>query len=107
MTKHEELAAFNAFIKSLPQNTYLRPWLASIMPEIERELRCDIFPEHTPASWAEAVRKQAQEESQRLTNAAHREAAVILDNARMKEEEVAQKRLKLHNELLRMAKGLY
>jgi hypothetical protein len=107
MTKQQEIAALRAFVEALPENTYLRPWLESIKPEIERELRCDMFPEHTPISWAEAVRKQAQDEAQRITDAAHREAAAIIEKARLKEEEVAQKRLRLYTELQRMAKELY
>jgi cell division septum initiation protein DivIVA len=107
MTKQQELAAFNAFIETLPQNTYLRPWLDSIKYDVERDVRCDMFIEHTPISWAESVRKQAQDESQRITDAAHREAAAIIEKARLKGEEVTQKRLRLYNELQRMAKELY
>ena len=75
--------------------------------DVERDLRCDMYPEHTPTSWAEEVRKQAQEEAQRITNAAHREAAAIHEKARLKEEEVAQKRLRLHNDLKKMVGELY
>lgn len=107
MTKQEELAAFESFIASLPENTYLRPWLNSIRYDIERDLRSDVFPEHSPREWAMVVRKSANDESQRITDAAHREAAAIIEKARLKEEEVAQKRLRLHSELQRMAKELY
>ena len=107
MTKQEEIAALRTFIAALPTTTYLRPWLESVEPEIKRELRCDMYPEHTPASWAESVRKQAQDEAQRITDAAHREAAAILEKARMKEDEVAQKRLRLYRDLKKIMGELY
>lgn len=107
MTKEQELEVFSAFADSFPQDTYLRPWLDSIRADVERELRCDMFPSHTPTSWAAAVRKQAQEDAQRITSEAHREAAAILEQARMQEDEVARKRLRLYMDLKAAMSGLY
>lgn len=45
MTKSEELAALDGFIASLPADTYLSPWLREVRGEVERMIRCDIFPD--------------------------------------------------------------
>jgi hypothetical protein len=43
MTKAEELNAVKNFTASLPTDSYLRPWLESVLPEIEADIRSD-FP---------------------------------------------------------------
>jgi hypothetical protein len=43
MTKKQETQALQSFTESLPKDTYLRPWLESILLEVEREIRSD-FP---------------------------------------------------------------
>jgi cell division septum initiation protein DivIVA len=48
MTKAEEMQRYDDFVRKLPQDSYLRPWLAEIRDEVEADLRCDIFPSHTP-----------------------------------------------------------
>jgi hypothetical protein len=43
MTKKEEHEALQKFTDSLPAYTYLRPWLESVLIEVEAEIRRD-FP---------------------------------------------------------------
>jgi len=48
MTKAEEMHALNAFIQSMPRNSYLRPWLEDIAPVIEKDLAGDVIPFISP-----------------------------------------------------------
>ena len=41
MTKQSELEALREFIARLPEDSYLRPWLSSVLPEIECDIRSD------------------------------------------------------------------
>ena len=43
MTKQQELDALRRFTESIPHDSYLRPWLEEIMPQIEADIRND-FP---------------------------------------------------------------
>lgn len=45
LSKHEELDRLDAFIASLPEDTYLRPALTSFRPFIERDMTDDFIPE--------------------------------------------------------------
>ena len=44
MTKLEEMKRYDAFVATLAEDSYLRPWLTSIRDGIERDLRCDVIP---------------------------------------------------------------
>jgi hypothetical protein len=48
MTKAEEMQRYDEFVRKLPQDSYLRPWLAGIRDHVETDLRNDIIPEHSP-----------------------------------------------------------
>ena len=43
MTKATEIATLKGFTERLPHDSYLRPWLESILPEVEADIRND-FP---------------------------------------------------------------
>ena len=43
MTKQQEIDAFRKFIGSIPQESYLRPWLDEIAAQVEADIRND-FP---------------------------------------------------------------
>jgi hypothetical protein len=45
MTKAEELKALEKFIMSMPHESYIRPALAELMPQIERDMASDIQPD--------------------------------------------------------------
>jgi len=50
MTKNQEIQALETFIQSLPVDSYLRPWLTDILPDIQREIACDYIPAISPAT---------------------------------------------------------
>lgn len=43
MSKNQELQRLDQFIASLPKDSYLRPWLEDVRPQVESEIRSD-FP---------------------------------------------------------------
>ena len=55
MTKQDELDSLDAFIASLPADTYLRPWLTQVRHEVARCIRGDIFPDVSLAETAARV----------------------------------------------------
>ena len=73
MTKSEELQAITHFTTSLPKDSYLRPWLESILPGIEAEIRCDF-----PVSPSLA---NTRIECQQLITAAKAQAQTIITQA--------------------------
>jgi hypothetical protein len=48
MTKAQEIQAYHAFIQSLPEASYIRPWLAEISVEVEAIIRSDLPIELSP-----------------------------------------------------------
>ena len=48
-TKAQEMAILQRTITELGPDTYLGPWLKSLLAELERDLRCDLFPMQTLA----------------------------------------------------------
>ncbi len=54
LSKQEELDRLDAFIASLPEDTYLRPALTSFRPYIERDMRSDFIPD-LEMLWYKAV----------------------------------------------------
>lgn len=96
MTKQAELEALDRFTASLPADSYLRPWLESIRPEVEHDIRCD-FP--IAASVKETRRQcevmltEARQQAAAITRQAHHEAQQIRTGAaRSRDELIAQLR---------------
>lgn len=89
MTKDQELRALEAFIASLPQNTYLRPWLAAVLPEVRAALRQDILPQETvigPAACYDAI-AQARSQAGTIVLDAKQLAKEMLEQARLDAQE--------------------
>ena len=107
MTKSEELDHLRAFTASLDTDTYLRPWLESVLPEVEREIRCD-FP-LSPS--VEASRKQAIAEASEIMVAATEKANNIVAaaeaKARKMEDRASSYQSRVANCLSSMANRLY
>jgi hypothetical protein len=80
MTKNDEIKAISTFANSLPADTYLKPWLVSLLPEIERELTSDFIP-----SFSLAERKKQCDE---MTSAATERAAEIISRAEKQAAEI-------------------
>lgn len=85
MSKNQELQRLEQFIASLPKDSYLRPWLEDVRPQVESEIRSD-FPV-SPSLFATRVDCDALKETTRahctaLFEAAQREADRIITTAR-------------------------
>ena len=44
MTKEQELLRFEEFARNFPSNSYIGPWLQSVLPELRNNLSSDIIP---------------------------------------------------------------
>jgi cell division septum initiation protein DivIVA len=102
MTKAEEMQRYDEFVRKMPQDSYLRPWLETIREEVERDLRCDIFPSQTPRETHERCRKlhletasfirkqldRKRTDAARIIADAKKEAERITDAARSEVEQI-------------------
>ena len=61
MTKEQEITALSNFIGSLPDESYLKPWLTDILPSIESDLRGDIVPFISPRDLLHEANKYSAE----------------------------------------------
>jgi hypothetical protein len=81
MSKADEIGMLRAFVASLPPGSYLGPWLLSVLPEIEADMKGDIFPSVTPEDTrkrCDAIEKQAAEVAARVIEKGKREAAALV-----------------------------
>lgn len=98
MTKTQEIVALQEFIRSLPEDTYLRPWLEGVFLEVERAIRCDFLVEVSPTESARrcaAEIAQAQDKAKAIVASAEREKERILiaashESQKVRDEAVAQ-----------------
>ena len=84
MTKSQELAIIDKAIAALPQDSYLRPWLIGIRPEIEALMRSDILPEISISetrTHCEMLRKEALQHAEATKKSAKEFADKIVANA--------------------------
>lgn len=77
MTKATEIALLKEFTNSLPKDTYLRPWLEDVIPEVEREIISDFMP--TPS--VSECRRRAEDEARGIILNAVARAEAILKEA--------------------------
>jgi len=83
MTKQQEIAALRTFAESLPENTYLRPWLRDVLPIIERDITSDFFPApFTPSEWKRERMEAAEHQAQHIIDKAN--TSVFLTNQECK-----------------------
>ena len=66
MTKEQEITALSNFIESLPDESYLKPWLTDILPSIESDLRGDIIPFISPRDLLHEANKYRAERKAEL-----------------------------------------
>lgn len=88
MNKAQEIAHLTQFIAALPKDSYLKPWFESVLPEVSRDIRNDIFPSATvdvvrkecesrvaeAKASAESIIKHATDAAARITAEANRDA---------------------------------
>lgn len=75
MTKTQEIETIKTFTMSLPQDSYLRPWLEEVMPQIEADIRND-FPVHVMTI------SQMNRHCAQIENDAKQRMAEMLEKAR-------------------------
>jgi multidrug resistance efflux pump len=84
MTKNQELLELKSLSAKLGPDSYIGPWLASIIPEIECDVRSDLQPMIT---WFEARKQAAQaindarKEYERIIQEAQQHASRITKTA--------------------------
>jgi hypothetical protein len=90
MTKQQEIAALRAFAESLPENTYLRPWLLDVLPIVERDINSDLFPSpYTPSDWKREWMEAAGHQAQHIIDKANTSAYIINQDANMMRDKAA------------------
>lgn len=85
MTKTHEMQAFDAFIASLPVDSYLHPWLSGIRDLVETDLRNDIIPDRTLSQTYQENRRieaEARANATRIIEDAKKQAARIIEDAK-------------------------
>jgi hypothetical protein len=80
MTKAQEIQAYHAFIQSLPEASYIRPWLTEVAVEVETLIRSDIIPDLSPRKAQLAaleLRQKSLAEAKEIIESAENDAAHI------------------------------
>lgn len=99
MTKTEEITSIKDFAARLPVDSYLRPWLESVLPEIESDIRND-FPVSPSLKLArikcDRLVSDARQHCDAVRQRADQEAAQIIHHARNEAEGI---RLRLFDDL--------
>ncbi len=117
MTKAEEMQRYDAFVASLPQDSYLRPWLRDIRDQVATDLRNDIIPEMTPReAYAQCIqaRKEAAAHIRRDLDRKRQDAARIIAEATAKaasitarvEQDAEATRRELQDDIFRLRHAL-
>ncbi len=98
MTKNQEIETLRAFIATLPEASYLRPWLTDILPDIQREIACDYIPAISPTILREEAEKrrakftayvtECKAEILRQNEAAQTEAKRIITEAQKRADQI-------------------
>ena len=98
MTKNQEIETLRAFIETLPEASYLRPWLTDILPDIQREIACDYIPAISPTTIREEFAKHRAEmlkhresiyaETERCKEAIEEERKRIITEAQKRADQI-------------------
>ena len=83
MCKQEEIDALTAFTESLPRDSYLRPWLEDVLPQVRADIRNDF-----PVSPCMTITRH---ECRKLVEGANIEAKGIIANAVREAAELERK----------------
>lgn len=87
MAKAVEMERYDAFLRSLPQDSYLRPWLSSIRDSVRADIANDIIPEvtlHETFHQCQAAHQAARKWAAQCHADAERRAAGIIEEAQKK-----------------------
>lgn len=100
MTKLEEMARYDAFLRTLPEDSYLRPWLAAIRDEVASDLRSDIIPECTPRETyhqCRQIRADSEAAREATRDAAAREADRIIAHSTAAAKDITDRAERIAN----------
>ena len=92
MTKQQEIEVLNKAIAALGPDSYLGPWLAEVRAEVESNIRSDFFPQVTLADsrkQAQVIFNAAQEQANKIIEAAGQKALDIEKDAKRVRETIA------------------
>jgi len=85
MTKQEEIDSLKTYTASLPKDSYLRPWLEDVLPQVETDIRND-FPVSPSLvetrRWCREREAEAQRQANSIISKAVRETAELQENDR-------------------------
>lgn len=93
MNKDQEIASLHAYIRTLPANSYIRPWLVEIAPHVENIIRGDMPIELCPRKAQLEVmdlRQKGCETVAAMVRAAKDEADRMIVRATEKAAEIRQ-----------------
>ena len=68
MTKAQEIEILKGTIKTLGEDSYLAPWLKSVIVDVEHSMRCDYFPSIIPSETARQCAEIKREATEHATN---------------------------------------
>jgi hypothetical protein len=91
MTKSQEIASLHTYIRTLPTESYIRPWLVEIAPHVENIIRGDMPVQLCPRqAYLDALKitKDAQEVAAQILRAAQDEASSIRFAAHRDSQEI-------------------
>lgn len=105
MTKAQEIEAITLFAEKLPNDTYLKPWLRQIIPQIEADIRND-FPVHTlnmkeTREHCAEIERECIRRTTELNREAVEKARIITETASRRCEETVNKALRYAREAVR------
>lgn len=103
MTKAQEIEALKSFIKSIPSDSYLAPWLESVLPIVESDINSDIIPFITPRDLREES-VAAREKYKAELAALHAERELQTLNMAEESKRVIDAAIKRADEVERVAK---
>lgn len=105
MTKAQEVKEIRALAERLGPNSYVGPWLAGVLPEVEADIACDLEPAVAPSACRKEVLRLAMEQERLMRlerDLRSREALVAareevqIQNRRAFEEEVEKLHILIH-----------
>jgi len=83
MCKQAEIDALTRFIESLPRQSYLRPWLEDMLPQVREDIRNDL-----PVS---PSLTQARRDRDRLLDTVRQDCEEIRQRAKQDAEQIVQR----------------
>lgn len=85
MTKAEEIAALETFIRRLPDDSYLKPWLVKVLPQVIADIRNDFVVSPSTKDTrleCEALLQRAKDTAATMILRAETDVAKMVDDAR-------------------------